>query len=91
MPLLTSVVGAFWQLEAKLKKLASGDWKGGKFSIIVGTQAQKKYFKSPLLKANAGKKLRILWQIDVGYCEDGVHRQHVKSEFARSFPVSSRD
>ncbi|KAF8533500.1 hypothetical protein BDD12DRAFT_898763 [Trichophaea hybrida] len=65
-------------LESRLRRLASGDWRRGKLSTPVGTAAQRKYLPSPLLKAEVGKQLHILWQVDFGPCEDGVYRQHIK-------------
>jgi hypothetical protein len=62
-------------LETRLRRLASGDWKGGKFSRVI----QTKSLESPLLEAEAGKQLRILWQMDIDACEDGVYRHHIKS------------
>ena len=65
-------------LEARLRLLASGNWRGKGLSIVLGTAAQKKHLYSPLLKATAGRGLRIIWQVDFGLCEDRVYRQHIK-------------
>jgi hypothetical protein len=66
-------------LERRLRRLASGDWKGGNLSKILGTSAQKKHLNSPLFKANVGKQVRIVWQIDVGQNEKNVFQQHITS------------
>ncbi|KAF8250004.1 hypothetical protein K440DRAFT_659974 [Wilcoxina mikolae CBS 423.85] len=66
-------------LEARIRRLASGDWKRGKLSTLVGTASQKKHVgKFPLLLAKVGKKLRILWQLGVAPCEGGIAIQHIK-------------
>ncbi|KAF8244421.1 hypothetical protein K440DRAFT_663457 [Wilcoxina mikolae CBS 423.85] len=69
-----TLAGSIDVLEARLRRLASGDWKGGKFSRVI----QTKSLDSPLLEAEAGKQLRILWQMDIGCCDDGVYRHHIK-------------
>ncbi|KAI5810335.1 hypothetical protein BZA77DRAFT_172956 [Pyronema omphalodes] len=66
--------GGMNTLESRLRKLASGDWKGDRFSHVIPTKG----LHAPLLEAEAGKILRILWQIDIGFCEDGVYRHHIK-------------
>jgi hypothetical protein len=66
-------------LEARLRRLASGEWKAGKLSKLSGTAAQRKYLDPPLLEARVGRKLRILWQLGAGPTEDGNYRQHIKS------------
>jgi len=73
------LTGSIDMLESRLRKLASGDWKRGNLSKPVGTAAQKKHLPSPLLRAEVGRQLQILWQVDFGPCEDGVYRQHIKS------------
>jgi len=66
-------------LEARLRRLASGEWKGGKLSNLSGTPAQRKYLDPPLLEAEVGRQLRILWQVGSGPTEDGGYKQHIKS------------
>jgi hypothetical protein len=68
------LLGSINTLESRLRKLASGDWKGGRFSHVIPTKG----LHAPLLEAEAGKMLRILWQMDIGFCEDGVYRHHIK-------------
>ncbi|KAF8535500.1 hypothetical protein BDD12DRAFT_892638 [Trichophaea hybrida] len=65
-------------LEATIRRLASGDWKRRKLSTRVGTEAQRKHMDFQLLQAKAGKTLRILWQLGVGPCENGMAKQHIK-------------
>ena len=66
-------------LEDRLRRLASGEWKGGKVSSLSGTAAQRKYLDPPLLEAAVGRRRRILWQLGAGPTEDGSYRQHIKS------------
>ncbi|KAF8544382.1 hypothetical protein BDD12DRAFT_801307 [Trichophaea hybrida] len=61
-----TLAGSIDILGARLRRLASGDWRGGKFSRVI----QTKSLDSPLLEAEAGKQLRILWQMDIGCCDD---------------------
>ena len=75
---MLSSLGCMDTLEDRLRLLASGNWKGKGLSIVIGTAAQKKHLYSPLMKATAGKGLRIIWQVDFGLCEDRVYRQHIK-------------
>ena len=73
-----SSLGRMDTLEARLRLLASGNWRGKGLSTVIGTAAQKKHLHSPLMKATAGKALRIIWQVDFGLCEERVYRQHIK-------------
>jgi hypothetical protein len=66
-------------LEGRLHRLASGDWKRGNFSNILGTPAQKKHLDSPLLEAEVGRKLRIVWQINVEQREKNIFQQNITS------------
>ncbi|KAA8911747.1 P-loop containing nucleoside triphosphate hydrolase protein [Sphaerosporella brunnea] len=72
-----SLAGNIDILKARLLQLASGDWKGGSF-FKTGPRPGKKHLDSHLYAVGVGKQLRILWQIDVARCEDGLFRQHIK-------------
>ncbi|KAF8248699.1 P-loop containing nucleoside triphosphate hydrolase protein [Wilcoxina mikolae CBS 423.85] len=72
------LAGSIDLLQGRVRRLASGDWKGGNLFKLAKTDSGKKYMGSPLLLAKVGKKLRILWQIVAGCGEDGVYSQQIK-------------
>ncbi|KAI9731582.1 MAG: hypothetical protein M1834_004702 [Cirrosporium novae-zelandiae] len=67
--------GAFGSVHRKLVDLASGCWTWD----LVGSEAQRKSIRVPLARTRCGKKLWILWQVDVGFDGDvGIEKQVVK-------------
>lgn len=77
--LLKPLQGISELLESKLRKLAKGDWAGGKMTSPAGSKSQRQHMNVPVLQAKCTRKISILWQIDVGIYDDLDHvRQLVK-------------